>query len=187
MTASPQHYPAQLEVEVATRGGSLTHIRPVRPDDAEPLLAFLRALPEEDRRLRFCSLGNDLARTARDEVNVDYVRSLGLVVTAGPEPVIVGHGLYAPCGEGRAEVAFAIARDYQGRGLATLLLGQLAEVAAANGIDTFVAPVLSENRRMLEVFRQSGFPIKIQYEMDTVEVTFPTSLTTRGTCPLRAT
>ena len=63
--------------------------------------------------------------------------SLGLLAMVGPEERIVGHALYAPSGDGRAEVAFAIARDYQGHGLATLLLGQLAEVAAAHSIHTF--------------------------------------------------
>ena len=180
MTRLAHQYPAQLEAEVALRDGSLTHIRPVRAGDAEALLAFLRALPDEDRRLRFFSMGNDLARTAHDETNVDYVQSLGLVATVGPEQRIVGHGLYAPYGDGRAEVAFAIAHEYQGRGLATLLLGQLAEAAASNGIDTFEAIVLGENRRMLDVFRHSGFPIKIQHDMGTVEVSFPTSLLPDG-------
>src|SRR5215471_12630038 len=145
MSTSIAHpYPAQLEAVVAMRDGSITHIRPVRPEDAESLLAFLRTLPEEDRRLRFFSLGNDLGRAARDETNVDYVRSLGLVAAVGPEQRLVGHAMYAPYGDGRAEVAFVIAREFQGRGLATLLLGQLAQAASGNGIDTFVAVVLSE-------------------------------------------
>src|SRR6185437_3427127 len=125
VTLSPGKYPSDLEVEVATRDGSLVHIRPVRPDDADGVLAFLQALPPEDRYLRFFSFGNNLARTARDETNVDYVTSLGLLASAGPEQRIVGHGLYVPGSQQRAEVAFAIARDYQGQGLATILLGQL--------------------------------------------------------------
>src|SRR5579864_240554 len=170
-------YPSQLEAEVATRDGSIVHIRPVRPDDADQLAAFLRALPDEDRRLRFFSLGANLARIARDETNVDYVRSLGLLATFGPDHQIVGHALYAPSEEGRAEVAFAIGRDFQGRGLATLLLGQLAQAASANGIETFEAVVLPENRRMLEVLRESGFPVQMRYDMDMITVIFPTSLT----------
>src|SRR5215471_12977026 len=152
MIAEPHNYPAYLEADVVTRDGSLTHVRPVRPEDSEQLLAFWRALPDEDRRLRFFSLGGDLARTARDEANIDYVRTLSLVATVGPEQRIVGHAMYAPYGDGRAEVAFAIAREYQGRGLATILLGQLAQAGAASGIHTFEAVVLPENRRMLRVF-----------------------------------
>jgi acetyl coenzyme A synthetase (ADP forming)-like protein len=180
VTTVAHHYPAELEAEVALRDGSLIRIRPIRPEDAEPLLAFLRALPEEDRRLRFSTLGNDLDRAARDETHVDYVHSLGLVATVGPEKDIVGHGLYAPYGDACADVAFAIAREYQGLGLATLLLGHLAQAAAANGIETFKATVLPENQRMLDVLRDSGFPIKMEYDVGAIEVTFPTSLSADG-------
>jgi hypothetical protein len=94
MTASAAgQYPVQLEAVVVMRDGSVTHIRPVRPEDAEALLAFLRALPDEDRRLRFFSLSNNLTRIVHDETNVDYVRSLGLVATVGQEERLIAHAL----------------------------------------------------------------------------------------------
>lgn len=176
MSLSPGTYPSNMEAEVAMRDGSLVHIRPVRPDDASRLKAFLQALPPEDRYLRFFSFGNNLARTARDETNVDYVTSLGLLATAGPDQRVVGHGLYVPGSPQRAEVAFAIARDYQGHGLATILLGQLAEAARRNSVETFEAVVLAENQRMLQVLRESGFPIKTHLDGTSVQVFFPTSL-----------
>jgi acetate---CoA ligase (ADP-forming) len=167
----------ELESYVALRDGSVAHIREIHAEDEARLLAFLRGLSDDDRRLRFFSLGNDLSRTAHDEADVDNVHSLGLLAAVGSPERIVGHALYAPAGDGRAEVAFAIAAEYQGRGLATILLGQLADAAAANGIDTFEAIVLQENRRMLQVLRESGFPIKTHYDWGNVEVTFPTSVT----------
>jgi hypothetical protein len=116
-------YPAQLEADVALRDGSIAHIRPIRAQDEAHLLAFLRGLSDDDRRMRFFSLGNDLSRTAHDEADVDYVHSLGLLATVGSPERIVGHALYAPSGErseGRAEVAFAIAAKYRGRGTPAL-------------------------------------------------------------------
>src|SRR4051794_27911504 len=173
---SPAVYPTHRVADVALRDGSLVHIRPVRADDEPRLLEFLRDLPAEDRRTRFFGLGSNLARAAHDEADVDYARRFGLVVTATPQERVVGHAMYVAGEPGRAEVAFAIASEYQSQGLATLLLGQLAEMAAAEGITTFVASVLSENRRMLDVFRNSGFPMDTRYEYGTVEATFPTSL-----------
>jgi GNAT superfamily N-acetyltransferase len=178
--ARPATYPVEREAEVVLRDGSLAHVRPIRPDDEPGLLAFLRALPDDDRGLRFFSLGTDLARTAHEEAEVDYTRSFGLLATVGPDERVVGHALYARSGEGRAEVAFAIARDHQGRGLASLLLGHLAEVASAHGIHTFEAIVLPENRRMLEVFRDSGFPVQTRYAAGSVELSMPTSLSPEG-------
>jgi acetyl coenzyme A synthetase (ADP forming)-like protein len=176
MSAPVAPYPVDREAHVVLRDGTVAHIRPIRRSDEPALLEFLNALSDDDRRLRFFSLSSDLSRTAHAEADVDYVKSLGLLALVGPEERIVGHALYVPSGDAVAEVAFAIAGAYQGRGLATLLLGQLAEAATTNGIDTFEAVVLPENRRMLEVFRESGFAVHTKYAWDTIEVSFPTSL-----------
>ena len=107
---------------------------------------------------------------------MDYARRFGLVVTATPAEHLVGHAMYVVTEPTRAEVAFTIAPEYQSQGLGTLLLGQLAEAAAAVGITTFEATMLSENRRMLEVLRASGFPVVAHYDWGNVEAEFPTSL-----------
>lgn len=170
-------YPAYRETDVVLRDGSTVHVRPVRPADETALLAFYQALSPEARLLRFFSPAVDLATQAQRDSHVDYVHTFGLVATAGPDGRIVGHASYAVVDGGRAEVAFTIADAYQGRGLGTLLLGHLAEHAAANGIQTFEAEVLPTNHRMLEVLRQSGFPLEVQARPDALYITFPTSLT----------
>jgi hypothetical protein len=113
VTTAAALYPAELEAHVVLSDGSVAHVRPIRAEDEPRLLEFLHALPDEDRRLRFFSLGNNLARTAHDETEVDYVHSLGLLASVDPDERIVGHGLYVGCGDGRAEVVFAVASDYQ--------------------------------------------------------------------------
>ena len=57
----------------------------------------------------------------------------------------------------RAEVAFAVLDEYQGRGIATLLLEHLRRIANPSGIEEFTAEVMASNRHMLDVFRDSGF------------------------------
>src|SRR5262249_4075163 len=93
---------------------------------------------------------------------------------------LVGHAFYAALNENRAEVAFTIADDFQGRGLGTILLGQLAEVATVNGIQTFEAEVIATNQAMLRVFRESGFPLEVNARAGQIHVTFPTSFTTEA-------
>ncbi len=84
-------------------------------------------------------------------------------------------------GEGTsAEVAFAIADDYQGHGLATVLLAHLAAHAHARGVTTFTASVLPENHRMIDVFRESGFPVEVASAVDVVTVRLPTELDADG-------
>jgi acetyl coenzyme A synthetase (ADP forming)-like protein len=149
----------------------------MRPDDDQGLLGLFTSLSEESRWLRFFSptKGAALAAEAHRETNLD--RTFGLLALSGPEERVVGHAFYAGLDEHRAEVAFTIANDFQGRGLGTILLGQLAEVAEANGIQMFEAEVVAANHAMLHVFRESGFPIEVSAEAGQLHVTFPTSFT----------
>src|SRR3990170_4429792 len=175
-------YPAHREADVTLRDGSTVHVRPVRPDDEERLLIFLHTLSERSRLLLFFSAASetDLAEEARRGIDVDYVRSLGLVATTGPRERIIGHAHYCTGDDDRAEVICAIADEFQGRGLGTILLGHLAEAAAANGVRVFRAEVLPENHRALELLRESGFPIEVSPEIGKLIVTFPTSLTSEA-------
>jgi acetate---CoA ligase (ADP-forming) len=78
----------------------------------------------------------------------------------GADARVVGMGNYFSLGVGgRAEVAFLVRDDFQGRGLSTLLLERLAGIAAGIGFVGFEAEVLSENQAMINVFRDSGFEI----------------------------
>ena len=72
-----------------------------------------------------------------------------------------------------AEVAFAVADAYQGRGVGTRLLEQLAARAAQQGIERFVAEVMSGNRPMMRVFEDAGFEVTRTLEGGETEVTFP--------------
>ena len=75
-----------------------------------------------------------------------------------------------------AEVAFAVADEWQGHGLGTVLLGLVAEIASRAGIPQFVALVRADNRRMVDVFRESGFPASVRARSGVVEVELPTAL-----------
>jgi acetyl coenzyme A synthetase (ADP forming)-like protein len=170
-------YPTHREADIALRDGSTVHVRPIRPGDERCLLDLLTSLSADARTLRFFSAGVDLAELARHDSHIDYEERFGLVATTGPDGRIVGHASYARIDPERAEVAFTIADEYQGRGLGTLLLGQLAEMAAASGITEFRAVVLPSNYRMLGVFRDSGFPVITHTGPDEIHLELPTSLT----------
>ncbi len=118
--------------DVVLRDGSTVRVRVMRPDDEEKLLALFQSLSDEARWWRFFSLakGSALAAEAHREATLDH--AFALVTLSGPEERIVGHAFYVALDRNRAEVAFTIPNDFQGRGLGTILLGQLAEVAAAN-------------------------------------------------------
>jgi RimJ/RimL family protein N-acetyltransferase len=58
------------------------------------------------------------------------------------------------------EVAFAVDDRLHGKGIATAMLKRLAALAANSGFTQLWATTLSDNRAMMDVFRDSGFPIR---------------------------
>lgn len=169
-------YPAHREADVALRDGSTIRLRPVRPGDGDRLLSFFSQLDLQSQSLRFFSGAPDLPDIARLMASVDYQTRFGLLACRGANDRVVGHGFYAALGASRAEVAFAIAREMQDHGLGTILLAHLAEAAAENGYETFVAEVMPANFRMIEMFRESGFPVESRSDTGVVLVEMPTSL-----------
>ncbi len=169
--------PVKADGDVVLRDGSTVRVQMMRPGDEQGLLGLLQSLSEESRWMRFFSpaKGSALAAEAHREANLDH--TFGLIALNGAEKRVVGHAFYAGLEQNRAEVAFTIANDFQGRGLGTILLGQLAEVAAANGIEVFEAEVVASNHKMLHVFRESGFPIEVSAAAGELHVTFPTAFT----------
>jgi acetyl coenzyme A synthetase (ADP forming)-like protein len=169
-------YPADREADVVLRDGSTVHLRPVRSQDEAALREFFGGLDAASQAFRFFSGAVDLDPIAQTLADVDYRSRFGLIATQGPEQRPLGHGTYIELpGEGAAEVAFAIGGEMQGRGLGTILLAHLAEAAQANGISTFVATVMPHNHRMIEMFRESGFPVEIESSREGLHVEFPTS------------
>ena len=72
-----------------------------------------------------------------------------------------------------AEVAFAVADDMHGRGIASLLLEHLVWRARQRGLQAFTGETLAENSAMLRVFADAGLPAKRRIAGGTVELTFP--------------
>ncbi|HEY1330759.1 MAG TPA: GNAT family N-acetyltransferase [Actinomycetota bacterium] len=169
-------YPSHRETDVALRDGSTVHVRPVRRGDLSAVRDFLQGLSRQSRAFRFFSASINLEREAERSVDVDYVDRFALVAEAGLEPRVVGHAIYIRMPANRAEAAFAVADEFQGRGLGTILLAHLAQAAQEHGIDEFVAEVMPENHRMVEVFRESGFRPSMHASPGWIDVEIPTSL-----------
>ena len=147
----------------------------MRAEDEPALHRFFSSLSLDSRSFRFFSGATNLQDTARRLVDVDYTGRYGLIAVRGGGDELIGHGLYIGQPHEAAEVAFAIADGMQGRGLATLLLAHLAEVAVENEVPLFYAEVMPENWRMLEVFRESGFPTETSSAPGVIRVEMPTS------------
>jgi RimJ/RimL family protein N-acetyltransferase len=158
------------------RDGSHVEIRTMRGDDEERLLRFHHTLSPETTRRRFFAIHPELSP---DELyrftHVDHTDREALVALVVDEIVAVAR--FDRIGRGPvAEIAFVVADEWQGRGLATLLLAKLADRAGAVGIDRFVAETLSHNDAMLAVFRHAGYPTMERTDHGVVHITIELGL-----------
>jgi acetate---CoA ligase (ADP-forming) len=177
-------YPADREAEIVLRDGSTVHVRPVRAEDKAAIRTFLEGVSADSIAFRFFGTIN-LNWVTDWAIDVDYADRFALVVETGSPREIIAHAAYirlreSPRAPGvasaTAEVAFLVADAWQGKGISTILLAHLAAVAEQHGISGFWAEVLPANHRMIDVFRNSGFPIDLRSTRDGITIELPTSL-----------
>ena len=156
-TSLPPDYPSAWAIDAILTDGGTVHIRPIRPDDADAHRAFFAHQSEQSVYFRFFGPRSALSdREVTHFTTVDFHDRMAFVAFLRDEMIAIGR-YDRHAGGNTAEVAFAVADEHQGRGLATLLLEYLATYAATKGITRFTADTLIDNRRMLEVFQGAGF------------------------------
>lgn len=168
------------EPVVLRDGGSLL-IRALRPDDGPRIVdLFHRLSPDSIRHRAFIPKAELTPREVRYLTDIDFVQHVALAAVAreGGAEQIIGVGRYCcsppdPQSCRRAEIAFTVADEHQGRGIGTLLLEHLAGIARSAGIEELEADVMEDNAKMLDVFAQSGFDVHESEVAGIYHVRFP--------------
>jgi acetyl coenzyme A synthetase (ADP forming)-like protein len=169
-------------VDVILRDGETLRLRPPTRDDTEELLAFFHALSQRSLYLRFHGfprLGPELVEQLVDPNWTERGALVGTFVDGGRERVVAVANYVRLRDPALAEAAFAVADDYQRRGIGTRLVEQLAARAGRQGIERIVAEVLAENREMLRVFESLGFELSRELSGGEIEIVFPIASTER--------
>ncbi|MBW8750913.1 MAG: GNAT family N-acetyltransferase [Propionibacteriales bacterium] len=162
-------YPAHWEADVVLRDGRTAHLRPITPEDAEGLVSFYSKVSAQSKYFRFFAPMPELSeKDVRRFTQVDHHERAAFVLTVAERIVAVGR--YEMTGPGEAEVAFLVQDAHQGRGIGQLLLEHLAQAARERDIHRFVAEVLPENQRMLQVFHEAGYRVKDGWDEGTMHL-----------------
>jgi acetyl coenzyme A synthetase (ADP forming)-like protein len=153
---------------VTLRQGRTLHLRPIRSEDEDRLIAFINRLNWHTIYLRFHHVMTQMSREqAQALCTVDFENTFALVGIVGEEPdekiIAVARYVRLPKGDS-AEVAFTVEDSYHGQGIGTHMLEQLAFIARTQGIRTLEAEVLAENKDMMIVFQDSGFRVAEELE-----------------------
>jgi GNAT superfamily N-acetyltransferase len=154
------HAPDQL---VTLNDSTLVRIRPIQPADAFRLRRmFDRLSPESVYQRFFAPVTRGRSAALMHLAGVDHELHESLVAESGGE--ILGVARFdGRHGEQDAEVAVIVEDAYQDRGLGTLLLHQLARVAARRGLSAFRAVVLGENRAALRFLRRLSPDAEVRF------------------------
>ncbi|HEX6234368.1 MAG TPA: bifunctional GNAT family N-acetyltransferase/acetate--CoA ligase family protein [Jiangellaceae bacterium] len=164
-------YPAHWEADVVLSDGATAHVRPIRPDDRDRLVAFYARVSDESKYYRFFAPYPNLSeRDIELFTHVDHADRVALIMLSGDDMIAVGR--YDRIDKEQAEVAFLVEDAHQGRGIGSVLLEHLAQAARENGIGRFVAEVLPHNRKMIKVFADAGYTVGNTYEDGVVHVSF---------------
>jgi acetyltransferase len=158
-------------------------VRPIGPDDAPLLQAFVLRLSPRSRRFRFFGALAELSAAQLDRfVNVDPARGWALVALSGRQEgaAIVAEARYALAQEdGKAEFAIAVADDFQRRGLGKHLVKRLLATAWRRGVRRLFGEIKSDNRAMLALATHLGFRLRGSLEDQSVVIASMVSSTGR--------
>src|SRR5918998_2013879 len=167
--------------DVLLADGTAVRLRPIRPRDADALVALHSRFSERTRYLRYFSPYPRIPeRDLRRFVNVDHRDREAFVVVLGGEIIAVGRYERLRADSPDAEVAFVVEDAHQGRGIGSVLLEHLADAARRAAISRFVAEVLPQNGGMLRVFSDFGYQVQRQYADGVVHLSFPIAPTDRS-------
>jgi RimJ/RimL family protein N-acetyltransferase len=162
---------SQWSCDTVLPDGRPVHLRMARPDDRARLAAFHARLSKETVYFRYLSAKPKLADRWLDAfTHVDPSRHVIVFALEGDD--VIAMASYDRCGDtDGAEVAFVVDDAHQNHGIGTLLFAQLAALARAHGIHTFVADTLARNDAMLAVFRDSGLASRRDVAQGVVHLT----------------
>jgi len=156
--------------EVVLRDGSRLEVRPIRPDDADALVALHARLSEGTIYRRYFGARPHLAPADVDRfTRVDGRHRFALVAILSGDLVAVARYEGRP-GERSAEIAVVVDDALQHSGVGRRLLERLSDVASEAGLSTLVADVLAGNAAMLGLLRTLGLPRRTDSDGDTVTV-----------------
>jgi GNAT superfamily N-acetyltransferase len=143
------------------RDGTTVLIRPIHESDMELERRFIAELSPESRRLRFLGqIGTPSPALLAQLTHPDAKRDAAFValIAEGAIKREIGVARFSAQPDGLAcECAVTVSEDWRNRGLATVLMQHLIEVARHRGIESMYSVDAAENPAMHDLATHLGF------------------------------
>jgi len=149
-----EEYPKKITLP----DGAALILRPMTRDDQYGLYNFFISLTEEDRRF----LRNDVTDRKLIENwarNLDYETVLPILAESDGKIVANATLHYQTFGWGRhvAELRITIAPEFRGRKLGSMLIKEIAELAAKSHVKKLLARIVTAREPLIMAFNRAGF------------------------------
>jgi acetyltransferase len=166
-------YPEKLVKEIRLKDGTPLTLRPIKPEDEPLWMELLASCSKESIYSRFRYLFHwDSHEVATRYCYIDYDREIAIVaeISEGEKRRLVGVGrLIADPDHEEVEYAVLIADQWQQKDLGSMLTDYCLEIARKWKLRRIVAQTTTDNQRMIAVFQNRGFEIRMESD-STVDV-----------------
>lgn len=141
--------------------GSEVTIRALSKEDAQLERNFIRNLSPESRWMRFLGQISEPSESLiRKLTELDYQHDMAFIALSREGGITheVGVSRYSLAPDGQScECAVTVADEWQGKGLGTILMHDLIDIARKRGVHSMFSMDANENERMRELARDLGF------------------------------
>ncbi|MFQ6057553.1 MAG: GNAT family N-acetyltransferase [Anaerolineae bacterium] len=144
--------------------GTRVLLRPLVKEDKEKLIELFAPTPPEDLMyLQDDVTDRELVGSWAD--NIDYKKVLPLVAVVN-ERIVGDATLHFRKGPARhiAEVRIFLSKEFRRRGLGTLMLKTLIDLARRFGLQQLVAEVVASQVKVIKAFQSLGFQLRCTLE-----------------------
>ncbi len=163
-------YPARME-ETRLYDNQPVTFRPTKRVDERLIQEHFYSMDKKDVQTRFFNMRSSFYREDMETLfQVDYIKNLSIVAVTGEAGFekVIGLGMYALEHGTVAEVAFSTSGEWQGKGIAGVILEKLAEAARENGFTSLVAYMLPTNTGMIRLFKKLPYKVKSRFEGEAI-------------------
>ncbi|MFH2061022.1 MAG: GNAT family N-acetyltransferase [Pseudomonadota bacterium] len=172
-------YPLKYEKKLIIKNIEIM-FRPSKPVDIRAIQEHYYTMARPDIISRFFHEKKSFARDQIDTtVEIDYINDLAIIATIGEmgfEKIIaVGEYFKNPV-INIAEIAFSVSHEYQGMGIAGILLSILADAAKENDIDGLVAYTSQKNKAMRNLFDKLPYQVTLEKDPEDKDIIILKSL-----------